>query len=360
MPRTAARSRRARGTGSIFYHEGRGRWVGRLPVGRTPEGRTVYRECSAPTQAELVKLLADLKPPGPDTTVAQWADRWLKSVTVRASTFGDYRNTMKKFVVPTLGHLRLRDLTAGQVEHAARKWADRLNANCVRKNIGQLRNCLECARRLGVILTNPARDARKPKPSRRRLTPLTADELARVIAGATLPHLYPFALLAATGCRMGEALGLDVGHYDPKAGTLSITRTWSRKHGFRPPKSENGVRTIPVPAALVPVLVATINGRKSGAMFPTWPTWKVGRRQHTSVGDGWKKYERRLGLTPHRNPHQLRHSWASHAIANGVPIADVAKYLGDAVDTIVRTYCHPTGASPVAWLDALTNTVKCG
>ena len=54
----------------------------------------------------------------------------------------------------------------------------------------------------------------------------------------------------------------------------------------------------------------------------------------------------RLGLR-RRNPHQARHSVASLAIAAGVPLANVARDLGDTVDTIVSTYLHPTPGGDV-------------
>ena len=54
---------------------------------------------------------------------------------------------------------------------------------------------------------------------------------------------------------------------------------------------------------------------------------------------------------PYRNPHQLRHSWASNALARGYGIGDVAKYLGDSPATVARVYAHATDADPAAWVD---------
>jgi integrase len=56
----------------------------------------------------------------------------------------------------------------------------------------------------------------------------------------------------------------------------------------------------------------------------------------------WKRLLKELGM-PYRVPHQMRHSWASLAIASGAPLADVAAYLGDSVQILVKTYCHPVG-----------------
>lgn len=63
---------------------------------------------------------------------------------------------------------------------------------------------------------------------------------------------------------------------------------------------------------------------------------------------------------PRRRGHVLRHSVATHLVAAGVPVADVARYLGDSVVTIVRTYLHPTAADPADALDRMYGGRKVG
>jgi integrase len=52
-----------------------------------------------------------------------------------------------------------------------------------------------------------------------------------------------------------------------------------------------------------------------------------------------------------RNVHQIRHSVANFLISESVPLGDVAKFLGDTVETVVKTYLHPAGTDPSDTLD---------
>ncbi len=52
-----------------------------------------------------------------------------------------------------------------------------------------------------------------------------------------------------------------------------------------------------------------------------------------------------------RNIHQIRHSVATFLISESVPLGDVAKFLGDTVETVVKTYLHPAGTDPSDTLD---------
>src|SRR5262245_56796014 len=124
MAKRKVRQRRVRGTGSIFQRNRRGRteWVGRVLVGKKPDGKPLYVERVAPTQVELVAKLDAAEAPGPNTTVAAWSARWLAGLSVRPSTHANYEHTVTRFVGPTLGHLKVSEVTPLHVEHAAKEW----------------------------------------------------------------------------------------------------------------------------------------------------------------------------------------------------------------------------------------------
>lgn len=337
--------RRARGTGTLF--ERSGQWVARVPVGRYPGGGTRYVEVRAPTQAACIERMRTVQPPGPETTVAQWCERWLTQQQVRPSTLGDRQHTVERWIVPHLGACRVCDLTAGQIERVVSQWTT--GANTTRKNLGILRNCLEAARRAGLCEANPAKDVRGPRAKRRTVTIYTPAELRGIIAAATEPRAAVFALLASTGLRLGEALGLNVEDYDATAGTVRVQRTYDARHGERAPKSDNSRRTIRVPESARPALLRAIGTRTRGPLFAC-ADGKT-RRHHQHVRAQWKRFSAALGLA-YRNPHQLRHSVGTALVAASVPLGDVARYLGDTVQVIVSTYLHPTGADVCAALEA--------
>jgi integrase len=344
------KTRRARGTGSIFFHKGRQKWVGRVRVGTKPNGKPLSRECWAKTQAEVVRKMATAAPPGPDTTVHEWAERWLLTLTNREQTAISYRDRLLH-VLPVLGGLRVAAVTSADVEQLA---ARLLKTHAKSTTAGVLNVCntmFRAAVRARLIPTNPVADARRPRVPRVRRDVYTPADLARVVAAwEWYAGAGPAALMAATGCRQGEVIGLDVGDFDPAAGTLSISRTYISSLGtVGPPKSENGVRVIRVPALALPVLVAAVGRRKAGVLFPT----SSGRRMRpTTVDRGVRCVLRDLGLEV-RGSHSLRHSVASALIAAAVPIADVARFLGDSPMTIIRTYVHATNVDVAAAMERL-------
>src|SRR5262249_4665290 len=126
-------------------------------------------------------------------------------------------------------------------------------------------------------------------------------------------------------------------------------RTYSKRFGLGPPKSKHGTRTITVPIAARPFLRAAQGERTAGPLFVTG---KGKRFIKSMVQRAFTRLLGRLGIA-RRVVHQLRHSVATALVAEGVPLADVAKYLGDSVDTVVRTYLHAAGWDPGRAMDVI-------
>lgn len=348
------KGRRARGTGTIFPATRRGKpvWIGRKPVGRTAAGKTVYREVWGKTQAAVVKKLAAAGPPGEDTTVAELVARWLPTLTVRVSTKAGYVENLDQHILPALGHLKVSAVKPSHVEALAAALTETkdLHVNTARKILDTARLVFSAAVRDDLIPKNPVSVARRPKAERKSITPFTPAELRTIIDSCGDLSTGPtIALLAATGCRLGEAAALDVADWNPKAGTVSITKTYSKRFGVGPPKSKYSRRTITVPAAARPLVASAVGGRTDGPVFVTG----AGNRVIKSlVQRAFARLLARLELEP-RNVHQMRHSVATALISAGTPLGDVAKYLGDSVQTVVKTYLHPSGTDPGADLDKI-------
>jgi len=334
--------RRVKGSGTIFPHPTKG-WVGRVIVGRKANGKPLYAERSAKTIAELQVKLAAAGPPTAATTVAEWCKRWMGETDVRPSTKHNQRTAVNLRIIPVVGHVPVATLTPGQVERAVTTWiAGGLKASTARSTLAILQTALEQARRAGLRPDNPAELARKPKTEAKPIDPFSAAEMGAIFAHcANSPHLHPVAAIAALGCRPGEALGLDVTDYDAKRKTIKIERTMhAHKRRLGPVKSRHSRRTLDVPDDAAGLFELAVGERSEGPLFLS----VHGRRAVLPVvGKAWITACKRLGLR-YRNLHQLRHSWASLAIAAGAPVADVARHLGDTVATVVRVYLHATGS----------------
>lgn len=351
-----SKKRRARGTGSIFHDVRRDVWVGRIPVGRNVDGTTKYVERSDPTQKGLIEKLKLVKPPEPTVTVGEWATRWLSDLGVREGTADTYRHSVANFITPTIGHVRLTELSPHQIESAARKWGSALKPNTVRLTLAHLSVCLNAAVRAGILDRNPVARSRKPPGEKKKIDPFTPAELLRIVeAGEKRRSWRVFALLATVGCRSGEAIALNVPDWQPGTEMISITKTESpRGRGPGPPKSRNSVRTIRVPPEAIATLTECARKRKAGPLYlATMGT----RLKYSAVASAFESLLKSLGLR-YRNVHQLRHSVATAMIAAGDPIGDVAEYLGDTAETVVKCYLHPTGKDPSRTMSRLFQAAK--
>lgn len=343
-----SKSRRARGTGTIFHSAHHGCWIGRVTVAG------VRCEVRGATQGEVVRKLALARPPAPTATLAEWATRWLAGLSVRPSTRRSYTRSLEKCVVPALGTTPLAKLTAYHLEELSRKWlAANVRPGTVRLRLDHVRTCLSAAVRAGVLTENVAAVAQRPRMPRREFVPFSPDELTRLIAAASeQPLTRIFALLAAVGCRVGEAVALNVPDVDFAAGTVAITKTQDDTLNTPgPPKSANGVRTIRVPTIAQAALRDAAGERKTGPLFRAASGKRV---LYRVLANQWAPFLARVGLDkPPRTIHALRHSVGTALVSAGVPLGDVAAFLGDAVETVVKHYLHPAGTDPAVTLERL-------
>jgi integrase len=354
------RKRRLPGSGSVFFHEGRQVWIGRVIVGRKPDGKPLLLERSGTSIEQLQKKLAAIGPPGSGTTVGEWLDRWLAEMTCRPRTRTIRETDARLYLKPVLGRIPVAALTPVQIEQACVEWGRHIAPNTVRKCVSVLRTALTAAIRARLRTDNPVSSARKPRAIRKKIDPFSTAQTALIIAEAARRRsTYPLALIAATGCRIGEAIALDCEDWDGTS--VSISRTQGLDGASGPTKSSQGVRVCRVPLPARASLAAAKGGRTKGPLFVT----ASGRRTtHHLVRKAWAGREdaphsnairgllERLDL-PYRSIHQLRHTSITNQLALGCAPADVARYHGITVEMVMRVYCHPTGRDSSEGMDRL-------
>ena len=339
--RSEARRRRVKGTGSIFRHKARKCWAAKLPSGRKPDGKLRYKWFFGPTAEDVATQMRDYAPPAKSSTLAEWSGRWLESLGIRAQSRDNYEINLRLRILPELGGTPVRDITPFHVEEAHRKWGKAVGATTVRHTLATLGACLRAAARAGLCGADAVRLARKPPAEPAKPDPFSPGEVSAILGAALAdPELHPLALCAACGLRVGEAMALRPGDYDPAAGLLTISRTASRgargrPRGTNPPKSRNSARTIRVPLPARGAFAA-----------PFRPA------SYRTLNRRWDELLARLGIR-RRGFHQLRHSWATHRVARGASIADCAKYLGDTVAVFTKTYVHAAGEDVACDFEAM-------
>ena len=197
-----------------------------------------------------------------------------------------------------------------------------------------------------LILANPAKGCRLPKLEKREMKILPEDKIGPYLAEAERRGLLAaFYLELTTGLRRGELLALLWTDLDVENMTISVSKQAGRNNAGEPditrPKTENSIRKISIPQDAVDLLVAEHQKHPSNPWM--FPSPKTGEMYHPdSVVNIHKKILKDAGLE-HLRFHDLRHTFATLALQNGVDVKTVSSMLGhfDAGFTL-RTYTHVT------------------
>lgn len=150
-------------------------------------------------------------------------------------------------------------------------------------------------------------------------------------------------MAAGCGLRWGECAGLDWGAVDLDAAELHVRQVAVEVIGrldLRPyPKSRAGRRTVPMPTFVVDALRAGPgSGDRAGLVFGTRAGGPMRRSNFRRV---WVATVTRSGLPAALRFHDLRHSYATWLVSDGVPVNVVSRLMGhEQISTTLDRYTH--------------------
>ena len=364
--------KRANGEGSIRKRKD-GRWEGRYTAGHDPEtGKAIYKNVLGRSQAEVKEKLKqaigetqalDITKAG-KYTVGEWMEVWFQDyakIKVRPSSHQTYQGYIQNHIRPNIGDIPLEKLTSldlqklykkllttGRVDRLeAKRQPKGLSAKTVR-NIHQiLSSALKLAQEQRLILANPAEGCALPRVEHQEMKTLTTVQLASFFREARDSGVFElYYLELATGLRRGELLGLKWEDIDLDRGDLRVRRQVSRINGEvveAPLKTKNAYRTLPLAEDTVSVLKE--QRKKVGNSPWVFPSPNGGPISPDSVLHMLHRVLKRAGL-PKVRFHDLRHTFATLALQNGVDVKTVSGMLGHfSAGFTLDTYAHITSAA---------------
>lgn len=244
----------------------------------------------------------------------------------KPSTQGEYRRSVELFIDPAIGEMRISEVERKDIAKLHFDLRDKpYQAN---RTLGVLSKMFSLAEIWGMRPdgSNPCRHVKRYKENKRErfLSPEETERLGEVLAEAEgeMPSaVAAFRLLLLTGCRLSE---------------IQLLRwEYVRNDCIELPDAKTGGRVVPLGPEARAVLAAlpreednpwVISGKKPGTHL-------------TDLQRPWRRIRERAGLNDVRI-HDLRHSYASRALALGENLTMIGKLLGHTQVQTTARYAH--------------------
>jgi len=361
--------RRDNGEGSIRLRKD-GRWEGRFTDGYDddtgkPRSRSVMGRTEEEVQEKLrsaIRSAAIANNRYPDKlTVGAWITIWFETYSkpvIRPSTADSYSSYIRNHIIPNIGDITLSRLTSldiqmmyNKVRESGRVRKRRLTPDqslghyMIRGIHTLLRQCLEQAVIERRIPYNPAYGCKPPPKDKSEMKVLPPEKIGVYLKAADDMGVLPmFFLVLSSGLRRGELLALLWSDLNKDNLTISVTKQVTGRRGelvVSTPKTPNSTRTVVIPRQAAQLLADEHAKHPDNPYM--FPSPKTGTMYYPdSVGRMHKRILDDAGLAKIRF-HDLRHTFATLAIQNGVDIKTLSNMLGHySAGFTLDTYAHVT------------------
>lgn len=297
-------------------------------------------------------------------TFREYAEEWVErhtgaNGTLRSGTRQNYRNDLARAAFRFFGErqrlcdLRPKDMAqfAAWLCNPVEQGGKRLSDNTVRNRFTPVRACLATAVEEGLIRHSPAANTRLPRVERiigdegdegGEARAFTREQLATILRMIHPRHRPLLELLAATGLRIGEAVGLEWRHLELSTRPVVKVRQRYYRGEMGPPKTSAGRRDVPLPPAVARTLrELRVKTKRPGDTDPVFVNTRGNRlRQESIRHDYLRPVLEEVGV-PWASLHTFRHTCATMLFAAGRNPIQVARWLGHRSSSItLDVYAH--------------------
>lgn len=343
------------------YRDGAGR---RLSAGTFTHKAKAERAAAAVEERARKSIRSD--PEAFKRPWGEWCEEWWPTRGVEASTEKADRIRRDKHLAP-----RWAKIPIGSIRrHDVKAWATSMAAagtgpSTVQRAVHLFSASLNAAVDAEIIESNPAARMKLPKGEQAAERFLTHDEYEAVRdeLPTTLDQLVT-DMLVNTGLRWSELAGLHWHRVDLDRGTMRVVETYDETSGkVKAYPKGRSIRDVP----LTPELVVALKERhgdapgtdcgvphaagkcRSGLVLTTERGFPL---RNSNWAEGWRDAVARSGIG-HARPYDLRHTFASWLLQNGVPLAEVGRMMGHKSTQTTMIYAHLAEVPSAAVLAAL-------
>jgi tyrosine recombinase XerC len=228
-----------------------------------------------------------------------------------------------------------------------------MSSTTIRRKAAALRSCFRYLERRKLVPEDPAADLGSPKIERRLPSVLKEEEVEAMLEAAApgdpvgLRDRAVLELLYATGIRVSELCGLQLGDVSLSAGTVRVMGKGSRErvvpfgepaqHALEQYLATGRPHMQPHARPADASQGGSDDGRGDGTLFYNRRARPLTPRDVRGL---LSKYRLAAGAPKGTSPHTLRHSFATHLLEGGADLRAVQELLGHAALTTTQTYTH--------------------
>lgn len=288
----------------------------------------------------------DLNDDFSDITLREFYNMYIENIKhrVAASTLHNFKYAQKTF--DEIFDIKLKKLTTQDIQSVVNNlYVLNRKQSTIDTRLSYLQTLLNSAvQDYNILSKSPGANVKlknnKEVSSRKALSDEEVKDLLEILKSESNHRYYIIALtLLTTGMRIGECLGLTKDSFDFENNKIKVNKQFkfisSTKYGLGELKSKNSNRTIPVPQSTMDTLKTYMN------MYPAADDGRIfnfgEKRSFQTVMNSRLKT---LGFNVCL--HELRHTYATKLIANGIDFKTAAYILGHTVEQTMNTYSHVT------------------
>lgn len=307
-----------------------------IVIGRNADGSYKRKTIYGKTQKELEERIAEVKNQlkigihiDDDSTFRELSEVWVSNYRPKMNTPWAYQQErfLHLHILPYIGDMKVKKLTKFDMQTRINAMREEGLATSTMKKVRNIAaQILEVAMDKKIVLENPFKKVTVTEipPNERRAL---SEEEINLITGTWSGHKIGYAAMTMLYCglRRGEVLALDWSDIDFTNKIIKITKAvsfLSNQPIIKGPKSEAGIRDVPIPDFLIEILKGV---EKNNSIF--LPNTQGERMSDVSYRRAWRSYEYYLNLKAggrgavggkskvvvidHITAHMLRHTYAS-------------------------------------------------